>query len=138
MRLELHVKSLTTSFDLDELAAKYTSISIGKKTDEVWNAVAIESEEVDTFQCHIVSCAGGPWRLNNGQNRTQCPKGLKSDRLMPCNGCEGPCVGGRPKFANRLPAKPTLINGNPVSEWGTTLNMNDIITMGDTEIKVCE
>jgi len=136
MILEVHTKGGVESYDVDDLAERYKVISIGRRSTEVWNTIAIEDEGVDEFQCHLIGCVGGPWRLNHGQNRTDCPKGLRSDRLVPCNGCEGPCVGGRPKFANRLPSVPTLVNDVPVGKWGTTLSEGDRITMGDVIIHV--
>jgi len=136
MFFEIQIFDQFLLYDIDELARKYSSIKIGRLTDDVWNTIAIDDDSVDPFQCHLIGCEGGPWRLNNGQNRTDCPKGLKSDKMIPCNSCEGPCVGGRPKYTNRYPSEATLINGQPVSEWGTVINVGDKITFGNVEIRI--
>ena len=76
MKLAIHTSSGVVLTDLDKLAAQYQgTISIGQKCKHVWNTVAIEDESVDPFQCQIIGVAGN-LKLKNGQNRTECPKGL--------------------------------------------------------------
>jgi len=138
MLLEISTPSEVTTVDLDALADLQSGIvTMGKKCEEVWNAIAIESETTDQFQCHFMGTAG-EWKIINGQERTECPKGLRSNKLIPCNGCMGRCVNirpGRPKYPQRLPETPTLVNGAPISEWGQQLNAGDAITFGDVSIK---
>jgi hypothetical protein len=43
---------------------------------------------------------------------------------------------GRPKYYQRTPETPTLVNGEPVSEWGTELHEGDTITLGNVQLKV--
>lgn len=139
MRIEVIVNDITTTYDLDELGVKYSGVvSIGKKCKQVWNTIAIDSESADQFQCHLIG-SGETWRLNEGQNRTECPKGLLSSKLIPCNGCLGRCVNlhaGRPKYYQRDPGAPTLINGEKVGQWGTELKGGDVISFGDVRINV--
>ena len=133
MKLAIHTSSGVVLTDLDKLAAQYQgTISIGQKCKHVWNTVAIDDESVDPFQCQIIGVAGN-MKLKNGQNRTECPKGLLSSKLVPCNGCTGRCVNvhaGRPKFYQHDPSTETLINGNPVGQWGTELQVGDELTFG--------
>lgn len=140
MTIDIQTGDQFVTYNLDELAQKHSGvITIGRRCDEVWNAIAINDASTDTFQCHIFGAAGGPWRLNNGQNRTECPKGLRSARLVPCNGCTGRCVNitsGRPKYYTRTPDSPTLFNGKQVGKWGETLNEGDKVTFGNTVIIV--
>ena len=97
-----------------------------------------EYESVDPFQCNIIGSAGS-YKINHGQERTECPKGLLSSRLIPCNTCTGRCVNvhaGRPKYYLRTPETSTLVNDAPVSEWGTELHEGDTITLGNVNLRV--
>lgn len=140
MKLEVTSNGNIETFDLDALATQFGGVvNIGRKSDEVWNTIAIDSEGVDNFQCSLIGSAGGSWRLSNGQHRTECPKGLLSSKMVPCNGCLGRCVNlraGRPKYYQRVPETPTLINNADVSQWGTELNPGDVISFADVTIKV--
>ena len=140
MFLVTKINDQITTYNLDELAEKYSGIiNIGQHTKYVWNTIAIGDESIDQFQCHLIGCVGGPWTLNHGQQRTECPKGLLSSKTIPCNGCTGRCVNvtpGRPKYPKRIPETPTLINNKPVSEWGTTINPGDEISFGNVTLLV--
>jgi len=140
MTLTVTVEGKDTNYDLDALASSSSGIiTIGKKCKEVWNAISIEDDSVDAFQCHIIGGAGAPMRLNNGQERTECPKGLMSNKLIPCNGCLGRCVNlhaGRPKYYQRDPETPTLINGEAIGQWGTVIKAGDVITCGNVSLSV--
>ena len=139
MRLEVIVNDITTTYDLNELGVKFSGVvNIGQKCKQVWNTIAVESESVNPFQCHLIGSAES-WRLNEGQNRTECPKGLLSSKLIPCNGCLGRCVNihaGRPKYYQRDPETPTLINGEKVGQSGTEIISGDAISYGDVRINV--
>lgn len=141
MKLEITINNEVTVVDLEPLTSLQAGIvTIGKKCEEVWNAIPLVSESVDPFQCHLMGAAG-EWKIINGQERTECPKGLRSPKLVPCNGCMGRCVNirpGRPKYPQRLPENPTMVNGEPISEWGQPLNVGDIISFADVDIKVLE
>lgn len=121
------------------MGAKHSGVlNIGQKCKQVWNTIAIDDEEADPFQCHLIG-SGDSWRLNEGQNRTECPKGLLSSKLVPCNGCLGRCVNihaGRPKYYQHDPQSPTLINGKNIGKWGEQLKVGDVITFGEVTINV--
>ena len=139
MELKITTKDNTAVFNLTEIGAKYSGVvNIGQKCKQVWNTIAIDSEQVDPFQCHMIG-SGDTWRLEDGQERTECPKGLLSSKMIPCNGCLGRCVNihaGRPKYIKRTPETPTLINGQSIGQWGTQLNVGDVITIGEVTIYV--
>lgn len=140
MTLEIITNEQVAVYDMDALAASCSNIiTIGRACKEVWNAIAIDDEAADAFQCHIIG-ASGAWRILNGQERTECPKGLMSSKLIPCNGCMGRCVNlhaGRPKYYQRNPESPTLLNGEQVAEYGSPIKEGDTISFGKTTIKVC-
>lgn len=140
MQLEIKTNGKTKTVDLDELAAMYSGIiNIGQSCNKVWNTIAIEDESADPFQCNLVGAAGGSFRLKHGQNRTLCPKGLLSNKTIPCGSCVGRCVSAHPgkaKYAQRTPEIQTTLNGKPLSEWGNEINPGDTISFGNTTIEV--
>lgn len=98
-------------------------------------------EEEIPFQCQIVGAAGGSWRLKQGQNRTECPKGLLSNKTVPCRSCMGRCVGpnpGKAKYYQRNPDTLTLLNGKQLSEWGNEINAGDIVSFGNVSVSVID
>lgn len=141
MKLQYSLQGQTYVFDIDGIVDGPGIITIGQKCKHVWNALAIDDPSVDPFQCHLIGAVGGPWKLNHGQQRTECPKGLISSRVVPCNGCMGRCVNitpGRPKYYLRTPETQTLINGAPVGKWGTELHVGDTLTLGEVMLSVVE
>lgn len=107
-------------------------IWIGAASEAVYNTIIIDG--VDIFQCAIVpGDAPGTWFLKNGQIRTLCSRGLKSDRSKACTMCRG-CCGyihtASPDYSQRIPTVTTLLNGVSVSAEGTALADGDIITFG--------
>jgi len=139
MVLEATVNGQVLSYDLTKLAEQHQGIiNIGRYCREVWNAIAIDDESVDPFQCNVI-VAGDSCRLSHGQERTECPKGLMSNKLIPCNGCMGRCVNlhaGRPKYYQRNPESPTLVNGSPVETYGSQIVPGDVITLGNVMLNV--
>lgn len=139
MQINVTINNSTETFDLTELGAKYSGvINIGRKCKQVWNTIALDSESIDTFQCHLIG-SGDSWRLEDGQERTECPKGLLSSKMVSCNGCLGRCVNihaGRPKYYKRTPESPTLINGESIGQCGTQLKAGNVITIDDVTMSV--
>ncbi len=113
-------------------------ITIGKRCEEVFNSVAIDDDGISEFQCQI-QYADDKWIIRNGQIRTECPKGLRSSKIVPCSCCMGRCVNiraGNPKYYWRYPEMDTLINGKKIPENGAELMSGDIFRIGDIEIRV--
>lgn len=103
---------------------------VGAPSDEVYNTITLPG--VDTFQCSIAyDKTAGMWLLTDGQVRTHCSRGLKSDRSRACSMCKG-CCGyirtANPHYSLRQPSLPTLLNGHPLSEEGSLLTEGDTIT----------
>lgn len=140
MIFEVSANGDVQELDLDQLAAAYSGIvNIGRKCKEVWNTIAIDDDSVDPFQCNLIGAVGGTWRLKHGQNRTECPKGLLSSKTLPCSSCTGRCVGvhpGKARYFQRTPEVQTLINEQPLSEWGNEIQIGDIISFGNVTVKV--
>lgn len=105
-------------------------IWVGKLDDAVYNTVHVEG--VETYQCSITfEQETGTWRLINGQVRTECPRGLMSNRAKACSMCMGRCVNLRPAnptYSLRTPKVKTMLNGGLVTGVGCTLNENDVIS----------
>ena len=140
MTLEIQTHGEVQHVDLDPLAQRYAGVvRIGQMCPRVWNTIAIDDPSVDPFQCQLIGTAGGPWRIANGQNRTECPKGLLSSKQIPCNSCMGRCVNlrpGRPRYFQHDPATSTMLNGVPIAPYGAELHPGDVLTMGDVVVKV--
>lgn len=105
-------------------------IWVGKSNEAIYNTVHVEG--VDTFQCAITFDKGtGTWKLTHGQVRTECPRGLMSNRAKACSMCMGRCVNLRPAnptYSHRVPKIKTMLNGELVPEDGIVMNENDVIS----------
>lgn len=140
MKLVYKTGENITIADLDQLAVTYSGIvNIGRKCKEVWNTIAIEDDSIDPFQCNLIGAVGGSWRLTHGQHRTECPKGLLSNKTIPCSSCMGRCVGihpGKARYYQRTPEVQTMLNGKPLGKWGEVINPGDTISFGEVTISV--
>lgn len=103
---------------------------IGAPGEGVYNTITIEG--IDTFQCSItLRKDSGEWELCNGQVRTECPRGLMSNRAKACSLCMGRCVNPRtanPVYSFRNPQMSTLLNGVVVGSSPIILKNDDIIS----------
>jgi len=116
-----------------------TLVTLGKKCDEVYNCVDIDSDNVDPFQCQFAKDDDGNWTIQHGQIRTECPRGLISARQIACNSCPGRCVNirpGRPHYFWRHPEQETLLNDIPLDQEKHLLNTKDTIKIADILISV--
>ena len=114
-------------------------VTLGRYSEEAYNVVAMEDERMDVFQCQFVRNGEG-WKVQNGQWRTDCPKGSRSRLQHACSMCMGRCVNvrpARPTYDWRMPEKATLVNGVEIlSEEGVDLKDGDMIEAGSTRLKV--
>lgn len=105
-------------------------IWVGKQDETVYNTIHVEG--VDTFQCSITyDRETEKWHLTNGQVRTECPRGLMSNRAKACSMCMERCVNLRPAnptYSLRLPKIKTMLNEEIVADAGCALNENDTIS----------
>lgn len=63
--------------------------------------------------------------------RTECPRGLKSDRAKACSMCMGRCVNPRtanPVYSYRKPKGGTLLNGVPLGDSPVVVKDGDTIS----------
>ena len=112
-------------------------ITIGSG-DAAYNSIRIDDESVDIFQCQL-SKVGETWIIENGQFRTNCPKGIRHDKEIVCNACRGCCVNGtpgHPTYSWRKPKMPTLVNGEEIPDGGIVLNDGDGIMAGNIIMQV--
>ncbi len=120
------------------LSKARTIVTIGRASEEAYNVVPLQDEEADVFQCQL-SRADEGWKVQNGQWRTECPKGIRSRLQHACNLCLGRCVNvspAHPKYSWRMPEKATLLNGVALTSEAKVLQDGDVITIGKTNIKV--
>ena len=122
----------------DFLSRARTIVTIGRMTDEAHNVIAVDDVAMDVFQCQLTKGDDG-WRLRLGQWRTECPKGIRSDRQHACSMCRGCCVNVRtanPTYSWRIPSVPMTVNGEPLTNEGVILHDGDILRCGGTEMSV--
>jgi hypothetical protein len=114
------------------LSRARTIVTLGKNSEEAYNVIALDDEELDVFQCQFTRSGEG-WKVQNGQWRTDCPKGIHSRLQHACSLCMGCCVNvhpGQPTYGWRLPEKPTLCNGTEIGTEGVDLKDGDVIEVG--------
>lgn len=137
MKTYLHIGERTIDLEA-HLSPSRTIITLGHRSDDAFNVLALDDEALDLFQCQFTRSDEG-WKLHNGQWRTECPKGIRSRLQHACNLCMGCCVNVRPAhptYSWRFPTVATQLNGQPVPSEGTLLQDGDIITAGTTRILV--
>lgn len=114
------------------LSRARTIVTLGRSTDEVYNVIALEDDSVDVFQCQFVRSGDG-WKVQNGQWRTECPKGIRSRLQHACSLCMGRCVNpqpAHPTYSWRTPHNPTLLNGQDLNHDGIDLKDGDVLQVG--------
>lgn len=118
-------------------------ITLGRSSEEAYNVVALDDEALDVFQCQFTRSGEG-WKVQNGQWRTECPKGIRSRLQHACSLCMGCCVNVRPAhpiYDWRMPEQATKVNGVDIKdEEGVELKDGDVIEAGSRRIRVacCE
>ena len=121
------------------LSKARTIVTLGKNTEEAYNVLALDEDSVDIFQCQFTRTAEGNWKIQNGQWRTECPKGIRSRLQHACNLCMGRCVNSRPAhptYSWRDPKNSTLLNGVELNHEGMELKDGDVIAMGHLHLSV--
>ena len=121
------------------LSKARTIITLGKNTEEAYNVLALDEENVDIFQCQFTRTAEGNWQIQNGQWRTGCPKGIRSRLQHACNLCMGRCVNSRPAhptYSWKDPKNSTLLNGVELNHEGMELKDGDVIAVGHLHFSV--
>lgn len=105
-------------------------IWIGAPDERVYNTITLEG--IDTYQCSIAfDHLTSTWTLTHGQTRTECPRGLLSDRSRACSMCRGCCVSvhtARPTYSLRTPRLTTILNGAPLGTSAIILTGGDTIS----------
>ena len=121
------------------LSKARTIVTLGRMAEEAYNVIALEEESIDLFQCQFTRTSEGGWKIQNGQWRTECPKGIRSRLQHACNLCMGRCVNSRPAhptYSWRTPKNSTRLNGVELTHERTELKEGDVIEVGDIKLKV--
>jgi len=116
-----------------------TFVTLGRKSDEVYNCIDLDSNSLDPFQCQFARDEEGHWTIQQGQIRTECPRGLISARQIACTSCPGCCVNirpGRPRYYWRYPKQETLLNDSPLDQEKHLLKPGDSIRIAEVLISV--
>ena len=124
------------------LSRARTIITLGRSSEEAYNVLALDDPCMDVFQCQFTRTAEGGWKVQNGQWRTECPKGIRSRLQHACSLCMGCCVNVRPAhpiYDWRMPEKATRLNGVELTHEGVELKDGDVIEAGGLTFNVkCE
>jgi serine/threonine protein kinase len=127
-------------FFLTDLKQRYGQIlRIGRQDETVFNEINI----VENQSCYIsrMHCClefypnTGAWVIRDGQWRNNCNRASRTPERYPCGSCPSPCNGMKQWFwKNSLNG--TFLNSQEVSQNGMIINPGDIISIGDTKIRV--
>ena len=121
------------------LSKARTIVTLGKNSEEAYNVIALEDDSIDLFQCQFTRTSAGNWKVQNGQWRTECPKGIRSRLQHACNLCMGRCVNSRPAhptYSWRAPKNSTRRNGMELTHEGMELKDGDVIEAGNLQLSV--
>lgn len=135
MNIHITNNGKTESLVLESLITPVRQVIwVGKHSETVYNTIHVEG--IETFQCSITfDKEANTWLLTHGQVRTECPRGLMSNRAKACSMCMGRCVNPRPAnptYSLRMPTEETLLNGEAVPAEGALLTEGDTISFGPT------
>ena len=138
--MKTYIEIESKQVDLEShLSKARTIITLGKNTEEAYNVLALDEESVEIFQCQFTRTAEGNWKIQNGQWRTGCPKGIRSRLQHACNLCMGRCVNSRPAhptYSWKDPKNSTLLNGVELNHEGMELKDGDVIAVGNLHLSV--
>ena len=121
------------------LSKAHTIVTLGKNSEEAYNVIALEDDSIDLFQCQFPRTSAGNWKVQNGQWRTECPKGIRSRLQHACNLCMGRCVNSRrahPTYSWKAPKNSTRLNGMELTHEGMELKDGDVIEAGNLRLSV--
>lgn len=115
-------------------------INIGRDTPDVWNNLPLtenESAYISRRHCSIVHLPDErKWILRDGQYRVKCSSGLRSKLAYPCSTCSGACLSGTRTMEWSHSLNGTYVNSREVDANGIELKPGDIISIGETKMRV--
>ena len=138
MKTYIEIEGLLVDLE-SHLSNGRTLITLGRHSEETYNVIALDDKSIDLFQCQFIRTSEGRWKVQNGQWRTECPKGIRSRLQHACNMCMGRCVNPRPAhptYSWRTPKNSTLLNGVELTHEGTELKDGDVIEVGNVRLSV--
>lgn len=127
-------------FLLTDLKERYGQIlRIGRWDPTVFNEINIVEQRscyVSRMHCCLEYYPNtGAWVLRDGQWRNNCQRASRCEERYPCGTCPSPC-GGMKQWFWKNSLNGTYLNSQEVTKNGMIINLGDIITIGDTKIRV--
>lgn len=128
------------AIDINKLKEHYGQIlRIGRRDSTVFNEIEIvetQSSYVSRMHCCLEYYPNtNAWVIRDGQWRNNCNRASRCQERYPCGTCPSPCGGSKQWFwKNSLNG--TFLNSQEVTKNGMIINPGDIISIGDTKIKV--
>ena len=127
-------------FSLGELKNIYgLVIRMGRKDETVFNEIEI----LENQSCYIsrMHCCfefypnANEWVIRDGQWRNNCARAAKTKERYPCGTCPTPC-NGKNKWFWKNSLNGTFLNSQEVTQYGMIISPGDIISIGDTKLRV--
>ncbi len=114
-------------------------IRMGRKDETVFNEIEIQEKQssyVSRMHCCFEFYTNtGEWVIRDGQWRNDCKRASRTRERYPCGSCPSPCNGMKQWYwKNSLNG--TYLNSQEVSQYGMIITPGDIISIGDTKIRV--
>lgn len=115
-------------------------ICVGRASNDVWNHIGITENEscyISRQHCTIEKdYSSNSWIIRDGQFRTQCSIGLRSDHIFPCKRCTAHCNNKGTTMRWKESLNGTYVNSNEVAPSGVKIIPGDIISIGDVKMRV--
>lgn len=130
-------------YKLDDMVTYDKSIlRVGRKDEGIYNEIEIVEENscyISRKHCTLeLDYDLGSWVIRDGQWRINCLIGLRCRDLYPCKLCTAWCDPRERKNANSWheSTNGTYVNSTEVSVDGMPFGPGDIISIGDTKLRV--
>jgi serine/threonine protein kinase len=131
------------TYNLNELLeGKATLLTMGRRSEDVWNHIQIKEEEscyISRKHCTIEKdTQRNVWIIRDGQYRTNCPIGLRLHEVFPCRKCTAACssFSATQQYRWSESLNGTYVNSHEVSPDGMVIKPGDIISIGDVKLRV--
>lgn len=128
-------------YQLDECRATDASIVyMGRKDTGVGNGINILEEEtsyISRYHCTLeYDNYNKQWHIRDGQYRIVCGLGRRENRFNPCRLCTALCRPDDRLKAYKPSLNGTFVNSTAVDVNGVIIRPGDIISIGETKLRV--
>lgn len=125
-------------FDLQKIHG--LTLRMGRKDDSVFNEIAVQEEiscYISRMHCTLeYSQDNMQWIIRDGQWRNKCMLASKSQKKFHCIDCNSFCTPQQKEWFWKKSLNGTFLNSTEVTEDGLPISVGDIISIGDTKIRV--